>query len=66
LKRVKYNQEINRIPQWSVEDEKVYKLKDFNEIILNEYFEKMERGIVKEFLKKERKEFRIIDEIHSS
>lgn len=66
LKRVKNNQEINRIPQWSVEDEKVYKLKDFNEIILNEYFEKMERGIVKEFLKKERKEFRIIDEIHSS
>ena len=65
LKRIKNNQEINRIPQWTIQNERIYKLKDFNEEILKQYFDKMEKNIVKEFSKKKKKEFRIIETIYS-
>ena len=65
LKRIKNNQEINRIPQWTIQNERIYKLKDFNEEILKQYFDKMKKNIVKEFSKKKKKEFRIIETIYS-
>jgi len=65
LQRIDSEQEINRIPQWEIQDEKVYKLKDFNEQILKQYFQKMENGIIKKFLKKKKKEFKIIDKFYS-
>ena len=64
LKLIKDDQEINRIPQWIVENEKIYKMKDFNNTILKKYFERMDNNIVKEFSKKKKKEFRIIETIH--
>ena len=64
LERIKNNQDINRIPQWTIKNERVYKLKDFNEEILKKYFEKIDNGIINEFSKKKKKEFKIIDTIH--
>ena len=64
LERIKNDQDINRIPQWTVKNERVYKLKDFNEEILKKYFEKMDNGIINEFSQKKKKEFKIIDTIH--
>ena len=65
LQRIESGQEINRIPQWEIQNEKIYKLKDFNEEILNKYFEKMKSGIIKNFSKKKKKEFKIIDKFYS-
>ena len=65
LKRIENDQEINRIPQWDIQDEKVYRLKDFNEQILKKYFERMENGIIKNFAKKKKKEIKIIEKFYS-
>ena len=65
LERIKNNQDINRIPQWTIKNERVYKLKDFNEEILKKYFEKIDNGIINEYSKKKKKEFKIIDTIHT-
>ena len=63
LKLIKEKKEINRIPQWKIENEKIYKLRDFNEEILKDYLKKIENGIVEKFLTKEKKEFKIINSI---
>jgi len=65
LKRIENDQEINRIPQWDIQNEKVYRLKVFNEQILKKYFEIMENGIIKNFAKKKKKEIKIIEKFYS-
>lgn len=63
LDTIKEEEEINRIPQWNIENEKIYKLNDFNKQILEDYLNKIENGIVEKFILKEKKKFRIIDSI---
>jgi methionyl-tRNA formyltransferase len=63
LNLIKEKKEINRIPQWNIKNEKIYKLKDFNEKILENYLKKIENGIVEKFLSEEEKEIKIINSI---
>ena len=64
LNLIKENREINRIPQWNIKNEKIYKLKDFNQEILEDYLQKIENGVVEKFLSQEEKEFKIINSIN--
>tara|TARA_B100000029_G_scaffold466059_1_gene501236 strand:- start:89 stop:877 length:789 start_codon:yes stop_codon:yes gene_type:complete len=64
LKLIKNNQDINRIPQWTIKNERIYKLRDFNDSILKKYFEMMENDIIKKYSNKKKKEFRTIDTIN--
>jgi len=64
LNLIKENKEINRIPQWNIKNEKIYKLKDFNQEILEDYLQKIENGVVEKFLSQEEKEFKIINSIN--
>jgi len=64
LKRIENNDMINRIPQWKADNERIYKLKDFNENILRQYLDNMEDNIIKKFLTRKKREFKIIESIH--
>ena len=64
LNLIKENREINRIPQWNIKNEKIYKLKDFNQEILENYLKKIEDGIIEKFLSQEEREFKIINSIN--
>ena len=55
--------EVNRIKQWSVDNEKIYRLKDFNEDILKKYLKLVEEGIVEKYLNNEKKDVKIVDKI---
>jgi len=61
LNSLKNGEKVNRIPQWNVENEKVYKLKDFNEEILNQYLGKIKNNIIEKYLSSEKKQFKIIN-----
>tara|TARA_Y100000310_G_scaffold94901_2_gene92721 strand:- start:25718 stop:26512 length:795 start_codon:yes stop_codon:yes gene_type:complete len=63
---IKNGGEINRVPQWSVDDEKIYRLKDFNENVLNQYLKNLNDGIVDKFLKNDRKKIKVVDTIRNS
>lgn len=66
LNFIKNEQEINRIKQWSVENEKIYRLKDFNEDVLKKYLKLLDEGIIDNFLNKEKKDVKIVDEIKNN
>lgn len=63
LNTIERKNEINRVPQWNIKNEKIYKLKDFNQEILEDYLKKIENGIVEKFLSEEEKEIKIINSI---
>jgi methionyl-tRNA formyltransferase len=66
LNLIKNGDEINRVKQWKVNDEKIYRLKDFDEDILKKYLQNIDDGIVEKYVNNEKKEVKIIDEIKNN
>ena len=50
LQMFKDDKEPKIIKQWKIENEKVYKSKDFDEDILNQYYKNLDEGMVKDYI----------------
>ncbi len=62
LLSIKNGNQINRIKQWHVPNEKIYKLKDFNEDALRTYYQKLDNGLIQRHLKKEYEKIKVVEE----
>lgn len=51
IEKLKNNESISRFPQWKIPNEKVYRIKDFNESILTVYKKNMEKRIIENYIK---------------
>ena len=58
---IKNDRILPRVKQWSVSSERHYKMKDFNEKILNQYYKNLENGIVEEFVNQNKIELKLIN-----
>ena len=66
LNLIEKGDEINRVKQWEINDEKIYRLKDFDEGVLKKYLQNIDDGIVEKYVNNEKKEVKIIDEIKNN
>ena len=53
-------EEIDRIKQWNVK-ERYYKNKDFDETVLQKYFDNLKNDIIKNYLNQNPKKIKLID-----
>lgn len=51
IERIENGNKIPRTKQWKIENEKYYRIKDFDELVLLKYKENLKNGIVRNFLK---------------
>lgn len=61
LLSIKSGNQINRIKQWYVPNEKIYKLKDFNEDTLKIYYQKINNGLIQQHLGKKCERIKVIE-----
>lgn len=47
--------ELQKIPQWEIPDCKYYRAKDFNEDVLKSYYNKLNNGLIEDFLQSNKK-----------
>ena len=52
--------QINRIPQWKINDEKYYRSRDFTENTLLKYFDNLKNNLVKQYIDKSKKEIKLV------
>lgn len=60
INKIKHGERLDRIKQWKVENEKYYKNKDFDEIILDEYKKNLKNDMIKKFIESPKKEIKLI------
>lgn len=61
MKMVENSESLPRIKQWKIPNEKYYKSKDFNDIILSQYYKNLQNGIVEHFINNEKKNPKLIN-----
>ena len=61
INQIKNKKEIQRIPQWNISNEKVYRIKDFDMSALNLYKKNMNEQMIESFINSSKKQIKLID-----
>jgi len=61
INQLKNKKEIQRVPQWNISDEKVYRIKDFDISALNSYKKNMNEQMIESFINSSKKQIKLIE-----
>lgn len=63
IKKVENGEELNRVKQWKVQNEKYYKNKDFTKKVLKKYYKNLKDGLVKNYIKSKKEKIKLVHDI---